>query len=78
MKHKKVCIALNSMKLLLILVSAVTVCVSISSFTFLVGITTSNTSPAVGLTIWAITTGIKKCKLMIKKKAKSMIKCRRS
>ena len=52
---------------LLILVSAVTVCVSISS---LVCVPVGSTSSAVVLKICAITAGIKKYKTIIKKKKK--------
>ena len=37
-KHKKVCTTLNYIKLLLILISPITGCVSISAFAFLVGV----------------------------------------
>ena len=66
-KHKKVCRALNY-SFLLILVSTVSGCVSISAFVFLVGIPIGITSSAVGIKICAITAGIKKRKSMFKKK----------
>ena len=55
---------------MLILVSTVTGCVSSSAFASLVAIPVHNTSSAVGITICAITAGIKKYKLIIKKKKK--------
>ena len=66
-KHKKVCRVLNY-SFLLILVSTVSGCVSISAFVFLVGIPIGITSSAVGIKICAITAGIKKHKSMFKKK----------
>ena len=69
-KHKKVYRVLNYIEHLLILISTVTRCVSISSFAFLVGIPIGITSSAIGLKICAITAGIKKYKLIIKKKKK--------
>ena len=55
---------------MLILVSRVTGCVSISAFTSLVAISVGVTSSAVEIKICAITAGIKKHKLIIKKKKK--------
>ena len=55
---------------LLILTSAVTGCVSISAFSSLVGLHIGTASSAVALKICAITAGIKKYKLIIKKKRK--------
>ena len=66
-KHKKSCRALNY-SFLLILVSIVSGCVSISAFAFLVGILIGITSSAVGIKICAITAGIKKRKSIFKKK----------
>ena len=66
-KHKKVCRALNY-SFLLILVSTVSGCVSISAFAFLVGIPIGITSSAVGTKVCAITAGIKKRKSIFKKK----------
>ena len=70
-KHKKVCTTLNYIEHLLILASAVTVSVFISAFAFLVGISTSIASSAVGLNILAITVEIKMSKSIIKKKRKT-------
>ena len=67
-KHRKVCMALNFIKQLHIFVSAITGCVSISAFASLVGITIGIASSAVGLKIFAITTGIKMYKSIIEKK----------
>ena len=65
---------MNYIKHLLILVSRVTGCVSISAFAFLVGIPVGITSSAIGLNIYVITAGIKKYQLIIKKKKRRMIK----
>ena len=67
-KHKKVCGVLNYIEHLLILVSAVTGCVSISDFSSLVGIPVGITSSAIGLEICVVTAGMKKYKSIIKKK----------
>ena len=55
-----VCTTLNYIEHFLILVSAVTGCVSISDFPSLVGIPIVITSSAVGLKICVITAAIKK------------------
>ena len=55
---------------LLILVSTVTGCISISAFASLVYVPVSITSSVVGLNICAIIAGIKKYKSIIKKKKK--------
>ena len=65
---------MNYIKHLIILVSRVTGCVSISAFAFLVGIPVGITSSAIGLNIYVITAGIKKYQLIIKKKKRRMIK----
>ena len=59
-KYKKVCTSLNYIEHFLILISTITVCIWISSFTSLVGIPIGVTSSAMGLKICAITAGIKK------------------
>ena len=69
-KHKKSCKVLSYIDHLLIVISTITGCVSISGFTSLVGIPTGIMSSAVGLKICAITAGIKKYKSIIKKKKK--------
>ena len=69
-KHKKVCKCYYHVEHLLILASKITCCVSISAFTSLVAIPVGITSSAIGLTICAITAGIKKFKSIIKKKKK--------
>ena len=66
-KYKKTCKYLNYVEHLIILVSTVTGCVSISLFALLVVIPVRNTSSAVGIKICAITSEIKKCKSTIKK-----------
>ena len=69
-KHKKVCRVLNYIDHFLIVISTITGSVSISAFASLVGIPIGITSSAIGLNICAITAGIKKYKLIIKKKKK--------
>ena len=69
-KHKKVCRILNYIHHLLIVISTITECVSISAFASLVGIPIEITSSAIGLKICAITARIKKYKTIIKKKKK--------
>ena len=67
-KHKKSCRVLNFIDHLLIVISTITWCVSISAFASLVGIPIGNINSAIGLKICAITAGIKKYKSIIKKK----------
>ena len=69
-KYKKTYKYLNYVEHLLILSSAITGCVSISSFASLVFVRVGITSSAVGIKICAITAGIKKYKSIIKKKKK--------
>ena len=69
-KHKKVYRVLNYIDHLLIIVSTVTGCVSISAFTSLVVIPIGITSPAIRLKICVIAAGIKKYKSITKKKEK--------
>ena len=69
-KHKKVSRALNYFEHFLLFTSVVSGCVSISAFDSLVGIHVGVISSAVGINICAITAGIKKYKLLIKKKRK--------
>ena len=57
-KYKKVCKYLNYVKNILILVSAVTGCVSIPAFASLLCVSVGSTSSAVGLKISSITAGI--------------------
>ena len=66
--HKKVCGVLNYIDHLLIAISAITGCVSISAFAFLVGIPIEITNSAIGLNICGKIAGIKKYKSIIKKK----------
>ena len=70
-KDKKVCTILNYIELLLILVSEVTGCVSVSAFASIDGIPIDITSSAVGLNICAITAGVKKYKSIANKKKKT-------
>ena len=69
-KHKNVYRVLNYIENLLILISTVTGCASISDFGSLVGIPVGITSSAIGLKICVIIAGIKKYKSIIKKKKK--------
>ena len=66
-KYKMIWKYLNYVEHLLILVSTVTGCVSISAFASLVCIPVGITSSAVELKICAVTAGIKKYKSIIKK-----------
>ena len=56
------------------LASAVTGCISISAFAFLLGILIEITSPAIGIKICAITAAIKMYKSIINKKKKKHVK----
>ena len=67
-KDKKVWRVLNYIEPLLIAIFTVCGCISISGFTFLVGILTGIQSSAKGLKIFVITAEIKKYKSIIKKK----------
>ena len=69
-----VCTFLNYIEHFLILGSTVTGCVSISVFTSLVGIPIGIASSAIGLKIFVITAAIKKYKLIIRKRKRSLIK----
>ena len=73
-KYKKACKYLNYVENLLILVSTVTGCVSITAFDSLVRVPVGITSSAIGLKICAFTAGIKKYKSIIKKKKKKQDK----
>ena len=67
-KHKKTCKYLDYVEHLLIFISTVTGCVSISAFTSLVVVPIGITSSAVGIKMYAITAGIKNYKSVIEKK----------
>ena len=67
-KYKETCKYLNYVEHLLILASKITVCVTISRFASLVCVRVGITSSSVWINICAITAGIKKYKLVIKKK----------
>ena len=69
-KKHKVCRILNYIHQLVITISTITGCVSISAFTSLVGITVGVISSAIRLKICVITSGIKRKKSIIKKKRK--------
>ena len=59
---------------LLIVISTINGCVSISAFVSLIGIPTRIASSAIGLKICAVTAGVKKNKSIIKKKKKENYK----
>ena len=69
-KHKKNCGILNYFVHSLIAIATITGCVSIFVFASLVGIPIRVACSAIGLKISVITTGIKTCNLIIKKKKK--------
>ena len=73
-KHEKVCKVFNYIEHLLILVSIVAGCVFSSAFASLIGLPVDVASSAIGLNVYVITPGIKKCKLIIKKKKKKLDK----
>ena len=70
-KHKKVCRVLNYIEHLLIVISTITRCVSVSTFACLVGISIGTTSSAIGLKVCVTTSGVKKHNSTIKKKRKT-------
>ena len=69
-KHKNICRGLNCIEHSLIAISAITGCVSISDFVSLIEIISGITSSTIGFKICVITTAIKNCKSIIKKKRK--------
>ena len=69
-KYKKSCRVLNYIDHLLIAISTITWCVSVSAFASLVGITIRIPRSGIGLKICAIIAGIRKYKSIIKKKKK--------
>ena len=69
-KHKKVCTTLTYIEYFLLLASAVTRCMPVFAFAFLLGIAIGITSSAIRLKTFAVTAGIKKYKSIIKKKKK--------
>ena len=69
-KHKQVCTFLSYIEKVLILVSAITVCISISAFASLISTLIGIASSAKRFKISAITAAIKKYKSIIKKKIK--------
>ena len=69
-KYRKTCKYLNYVEHLLIIVSKVTGCASISAFASLVRVPVCITSSAIAIKICVIIAGIKKYKTIIKKKKK--------
>ena len=61
-KHKNVCATLNYIEHFIILVSAITGCISTIDFASLIGILMGTTNSAIGLKICTITVVIKKYK----------------
>ena len=72
-KHEKRCRVLNYIDHLLIVISTITGCVSISVFASLIGIPIGITSSTIGLKICAITAGIKRHQSIIKKKKNCIV-----
>ena len=72
--HKKVCRVLNDIEHLLIVISTITGCVSMSAFAYLVGVPTGITSYAIGFKICVTIVGIKKHKSINKKNKKKLDK----
>ena len=70
-KHKKVCRVLNYIEHLLIVISTITRCVSVSTFASLVGISIGITSSAIGLKVCVTTSGVKKHNSKIEEKRKT-------
>ena len=68
--HKKVCRVLNFIDHVLIVISTITGCISISAFASLVGIPTRIASSTIWLKVCKISAGIKKYKSTIMKKRK--------
>ena len=66
--HKMVSTILNYNEHLFFLTSAITGCISISIYASVFGSLLESTSSAIGLKVWAITEGIKRCKSIIKRK----------
>ena len=69
-KHKKVCANLNYTEHFLLLACTITGCISVSAFSSLLGVPIRIVSSAIGLKIYAVTSRIKNCKLIIKNKGK--------
>ena len=67
-KHRKVCTTLNYIEHVLIIASTITWCISIFAFASFIGICIGITSSAIVLKSCVITTGIKKCKSIMKNK----------
>ena len=67
-KYKNICTTQNYIEQFLILASAITGCISISTFASFLGIPIGITSSGIGLKTFAITSRIKKDKFITKKK----------
>ena len=73
-KKHETFVVLNCINHSLIVISTITGCVSISTFTSLAGISVGFASPTIGLKICVTTAGIKSYKQVIKKKKKNHVK----
>ena len=69
-KHKEMCRALNYFEHFLVFVSAVSGCISFSSFASLVGVPVGIASSTTRIKICVVTAGIQKYKSVIKEKKK--------
>ena len=69
-KYRKVCTTLNILNNFFILACAVTECISIAAFTYLLGTPIGTLISVIRLKIWAIDAGITECQPIIKKKKK--------
>ena len=73
-KHKKVCRDLNYFEHVIVFVSAVSDCVSISALASLVGFPVAIVSSAIRLKVFVTIPGIKKYKSIINRRKYSMMK----
>ena len=70
-KHKKFCTNWNYIEHFLVLASTITGCISISAFASLFGVSIRIMSSAISFKSFAVTTEIKKCKSILKKKKRN-------
>ena len=73
-KYKETWECLNYVEHMIIPASTIAGSISVSAFASLVSVPIGVTSSTVGLSVCTITAGIKKCKWIIKKRRKSLIK----
>ena len=74
-KHKKMYRALSYNENFIIFISAVSGCVSLAAFASLVGVPIGITSSVIRLNIYAITAGIKKSIVKMKKRSMPIYYC---